>query len=194
MVTFANPHPYTEVKNVDDVISNWPGHVKKVAKELIHKYGNPHEATPHELIWFYNAPWHKTTLRKDGPYHNFPYSHSDILEQSIQRFVPLERYVDLLRYNGSIQIDRTAGFLTVNCDNEGMNFLTVNLANDIIVGSLSVEDARKKHIHLANAQKFHWPEPYTENITFNEQSFVNTTTAYPDKRSVTPAGQIVRNE
>lgn len=50
---------------------------------------------------------------------------------------------ELLKYDGSIILERTKGEIAARCDKEAANFLAINLANDVAEGRRSVEDARK---------------------------------------------------
>jgi len=66
-----------------------------------------------------------------------------VIEQTIAYSVPLDKISDIVAFNGSITIDRTRGEVSVRCDREEVNFLTINLMNDILHGDLNVEQARR---------------------------------------------------
>jgi hypothetical protein len=58
---------------------------------------------------------------------------------------PADRADDLLAYNGSLLIDRTRGELASRADSEATNFLAINLANEILRGARTPEEARLVH-------------------------------------------------
>ncbi len=49
----------------------------------------------------------------------------------------------MIAFDGSVLIDRTQGELTARCDVEEADILTLNLANDIVMGRKSVAQARQ---------------------------------------------------
>ncbi len=76
-----------------------------------------------------------------GDTHRFPLPHQDVLWQTINYKVPPAKVPALMSYDGSILIDRTRGEVTVHCDSEAANILTFNIANTIVTGENTVEQA-----------------------------------------------------
>jgi hypothetical protein len=151
---------------VDPVVKNWPLLSGKLARQLVKKYGLPHEATSSMLLWRFNDPWKRTIVWRDGVYHNFPRSHQDLLEQTVDYDVPLEKVQPLLAFNGSLSVVRTKGELTICCRNEAMNFLTINLAHEIIIGRLTPEEARLRQQAMIEGIRHNWPDPAIQGLTF----------------------------
>jgi hypothetical protein len=58
-------------------------------------------------------------------------THPDYLEQTINYKVPLDLVDDVIKFDGSIIIDRTKGEVCARYDKEPMNFLALNLMHDI---------------------------------------------------------------
>lgn len=163
----ANGHqPLVMVKSIDQVIAHWPWASAKAAREVVKKYGMPHEATNSCLIWHYNNPWRRTIVWRDGVYHNFPRSHLDVLEQTLSYHVPADKISLLSSYNGSIMVNRTRGEITFCCANEQMNFLAANLSYQICIGQLTDDQARERHAEMIQALRLNWPEPDTEGLQF----------------------------
>jgi hypothetical protein len=134
----------TKVKFMPD-LKNWPSASQEAAREMLQKYGLPDEATEHTLLWYNNGPWKYTRISDRESKHLFPFEHSDVLEQAIDYKVPLNRYSDIALYNGSITMKRTDGELSSRCDQEAANFLSINLANNIAIGKMSVKEAKDFH-------------------------------------------------
>ncbi len=153
-------------ETVDQIISAWPDVPREVAQTVMEKYGSPHEATASRLIWFDNAPWKRTILYRDVVQHDFPMPHPDLLEQFIDYQAPLEMYDELAVYDGSVIVERTKGEISARCDKEPMNFLAINLANDVATGARSVEDARQFYAETAMAFMEGTSDPYVEGFVF----------------------------
>lgn len=124
------------------VIQDWPKASHDAAQEMIRKYGPPQEATATLLIWQGNSPWKRTLVHKSPVEHDFPDKHMDVLEQVVDYRVPLNAFTPLATFDGSVVPNRTRGELTAFGDHEPTNILALNLADDIIQGRKTVEQAR----------------------------------------------------
>ncbi len=156
-------------EQVDEIIAAWPEIPQEVAQTVMGKYGPPHEATASRLIWFDNAPWKRTILYRDVVQHDFPMPHPDLLEQFIDYQAPPETYDDLALYDGSVIVERTKGEMSARCDKEEMNFLAINLANDVATGERTVEEARQFYAETAMAFMDGQSDPYVEGFVFEVQ-------------------------
>ena len=152
--------------SADGMIASWPAKPQEVARKTIAKYGQPNEATATMLIWHNNGPWKRTIVYRDVVQHNFPMPHPDLLEQFIDYQVPVAKFSDLAAYDGSVIVERTKGEMSARCDKEEMNFLALNLANDIVTGKRSVKDGRKFYAETAMAFMKGQMSPYTQGLQF----------------------------
>lgn len=153
--------------DVDSVLEEWPPTPQKVAKKLVEQYGPPDEATPSRLIWHRNGPWKRMEITRDEIPHKFPTSHTDFISQFIDYTVPAGKADELIEFDGSVLVDRTAGELGARCDMEAMNILTLNLAHEIVTGIRSVEDAREHYADQASAYVLGRDAPYAERLLFD---------------------------
>ena len=151
---------------VDQIVSAWPDVPREVAQTVMEAYGPPQEATPSRLIWFDNAPWKRTILYRDVVQHDFPIPHPDLLEQFIDYQAPLEMYDELAVYDGSVIVERTKGEISARCDKEEMNFLAINLANDVAIGERTPDEARQFYAETAMAFMEGTSDPYVEGFVF----------------------------
>jgi hypothetical protein len=151
---------------VQQHLAGWPKVSLAVASDLITKYGLPKESTDRELTWYDNSPWKRTVLHREEVQHNFPLPHKDVLEQTVNYRVPVEKVADLLKYDGSLVIYRTRGELTVHCDNEEANTLTLNIANDIVTGNRNVEQALAYHAQVIRGVQIGEHETYPYKLRF----------------------------
>jgi hypothetical protein len=141
------------VRDVNSITENWPANTKEASNLLINKLGLPDEITSTTLVWKDRGVWKKTVLMKEGIPHDWPMAHTDYLLQTINYKVPVDKFDELARFDGSVIVDRTKGTLSARCDKEEMNVLALNLAHDIITGKRTVEDARDHFARTATRFK-----------------------------------------
>ncbi len=163
---------------VEKHLVGWPAARRKLAAELIARYGRPHETTATELYWGQSGPWKRMVLHRAGVKHNFPLPHEDVLEQTLNYRVPELKTRDLIRYNGSLVIDRTRGELSAHCDSEAQNTITLNIADDIVTGNRTVDEGLGYHAQLIRALETHVEESYPQKIKF--EVLPESETADPD--------------
>ena len=154
-------------KTVRDIITSWPKNPRESAERLIKEYGEPAEFSDSLLTWR-DTPdgWKRTELSKEETEHHFPAKHTDYLEQFIDYQVPLEMFSTLAEYDGSVVVDRTRGEMSARCGGTSMNFVAINLANDIITGARGVKEARDEYAKLYQAYQNGEHPPYTKAFQF----------------------------
>src|SRR5690348_11061023 len=88
-------HPAVSSKSAEEWaqknLEGWPPKTIALAVDLIKKYGEPNDAAPHQITWYENGPWKRTAVFKEGVPHKFPKLHEDVLEQTVDYRVPLEK-------------------------------------------------------------------------------------------------------
>jgi hypothetical protein len=131
-----------DANNAMTMIQTWPAAARLAITETIAKYGNPDMVTTEEFTWLNKGVWNKICITKQETKHNFPMEHTDMMQTIINYKVPVEFMDDLGKFDGSITFDRTQGTMSARCDSEPHNFLALNLANDIITGQKTVQEAR----------------------------------------------------
>ena len=89
-----------------------------------------------------------------------------MLQQTINHSVPIDKMDDLGRFDGSVTFDRTQGTMSARCDKEANSFLALNLANDIITGKKTVEQARNAYGDMVKEKMNGGNPPYMQGLTF----------------------------
>ena len=138
--------------------ASWPEKTRRLVAQLITKYGTPAEATERQITWYGNGPWKKTTIYKEEVRHNFASTHQDVLEQTVSYKVPVDKIAALVQFNGSVVVNRTRGELSSSADSEELNFLALNVADDVIRGERDVEQARTYYAQIVRAKMIKEPE------------------------------------
>lgn len=149
--------------SVEQMIAAWKSKPQEVARTMLAKYGLPQEATPMRLIWHRTGPWKRTEVINEEIPHNFPKPHMDMLLQAIDYPVPPDKFDELAAYDGSVIAERTKGELASRCDMEEANFLTLNLAHDIVTGIRSVAQARQFYAEVMQEKR---PTEYLQGLRF----------------------------
>jgi hypothetical protein len=157
--------------------ATWPEKTRRLAAQLITKYGPPAEATERQISWYGNGPWKRTTLYKEEVQHNFASPHKNVLEQTVNYRVPLDKLAPLAQFNGSIVVDRTRGEISSTSDAEDINFLALNVADDLIRGERDAEQARTYYAQIVRARMIKEPEPDLQSLKFKPAA----NTADPDE-------------
>ncbi len=131
-----------DASKVHQLIANWPERPRLGANMMIAQYGPPQEATSEKVVWHNQGPYKRIMVTRQEIPHDFPRPHMDFLEHTVDYRVPADKADELLAYDGSVTINRTAGEMSARCDLEGHNILTLNLAHDIITGKTDARSAR----------------------------------------------------
>lgn len=144
------PAPVTQA-NVSKMTENWPQTSKAAIAALTAKYGLPTSMTEEMVVWSNTSPFKRSIVFKEEVTHQFPMQHSDVLLQTIDYRVPQDKVALLSKFDGSIIIDRTKGELSARNEKEELNILSLNLADKIVRGELSAEQARREYSKNADA-------------------------------------------
>jgi hypothetical protein len=165
------------------ILDQWPNGPKETVQKMTQKYGLPNEATPSRVIWLNNGPWKETMVYREETQHDFPKPHKDHIKQFIDYKVPIGKFDQLAEFDGSVIVDRTKGETAARCDKEEMNFLALNLANDIVNNKTNAQQARKEYGQQAMAlmKQEIQSAPYTQALKFNVP---RGGTADPDKSTI----------
>lgn len=151
-------------------VESWPEAPKRVAIQMFEQYGPPNEGTSTKLFWFRAGPWKRIQVTSDVIAHNFPAPHSDFITQWIDYHVPVEKFDEIGRYDGSCLVDRTAGEVGARCDSEAANMITINLMHEIVTGAKTVDEAGKVYAENMAAYMIGRSAPYAEQLLFTPPS------------------------
>jgi hypothetical protein len=167
----------------EESLAGWPIESKALATALTRKYGAPAESTAHRLAWYGNGPWKRTVLYKEEVPHNFPMKHKAVLEQVIHYKVPVAKFGELAEYDGAITASRLLGELSARSESEDSNFLTLNLAHDIVTGERNVQQALAYHAQVIRGKMIGERGAYLEKLKFTPPK---TSAATADPGEVAP--------
>jgi hypothetical protein len=150
----------------ESLILLWPARSYGLARMMLAEYGQPFEASDHRLVWLENGPWKKTVVYRNPPGESVLGSEAGRLEQSVAYRVPEDKLAALARFDRQIGVDPREGRITVLSNSESVNFLALNLADEVVQGRRTAREAalfRRKLLRLRNAGKF---SHYLEGLLF----------------------------
>ena len=150
----------------ETVILKWPEGARLTAGVMIAKYGEPTRWSEGALVWIANGPWEKTVVYRTAWPHFVGKRDKDYLEQTTAYKVPNGKIEDLMRFDRRLEVDAGRGMLSSRSESEAMNFLAVNLADEIATGKRSVEDARDFYTRVESLSKAGKSSAYTEGLLF----------------------------
>jgi hypothetical protein len=150
-------------------VSQWPKASRMAVEEITKKYGKPDGGTAEELIWMNKGVWEKICINKMETKHSFPVEHTDMMQTTINYKVPENKMDELGKFDGSVTFDRTQGTMSARCDLEANNFLALNLANDIVTGKKTVEEARMAYGDIVKEKMNGGSPAYMQKLTFATQ-------------------------
>lgn len=168
LILFGAPILLYAQSNMDasEAINDWPEESKKVAENMMEKYGDPDGVTDIMLVWQDAGDWKRIVVSKEPVEHHFPMKHMDVVEQVIDYDVPVEKFDELAKYDGSVIVERTKAEISARCDKEAANYLAINLAHDIIEGDKSVEEARQAYAENIKMLMEGEEPDYTQDFQF----------------------------
>lgn len=158
--------PAERAVTADAAIKDWNASVQTLARNLIERYGQPVEISEKELVWRDNGPWRRTILRKEGFTPATMGRDRDHLEQAISYQVPAGKAAEIKRFDKRVEVDEAAKELISRADTESMNFLALNLADDIAKGQRSVQGARVFYQKVKMLERAGKSSPYLDGLIF----------------------------
>jgi len=151
---------------VERITLNWSSRGRLAAIETMASYGPPQEITAERLIWHDVGAFKRITAFGIVVPHDFPLPHFDVLEHTVSYAVPIDRVDDVLQFDGSVSIDRTAGEMSARCDLEAHNVLALNLAHDVAMGAKSARQARDELVAITQQEILGKEQAYTQHLQF----------------------------
>jgi hypothetical protein len=151
------------------VIENWSGYSRLQAAKLMQKYGPPDQIKHAELVWNDKGVWRKIRVWDVTPYYDSNAGMPD-LEQTISYAVRPEQQGQLAGFRGELRVSSDGTELSARGVSEESNLLALNLADDIVSGRRTPEDANRFYettLELSLAGK---DSPYMQQLLFTPPS------------------------
>ncbi|MFI5361760.1 MAG: hypothetical protein ACHQ49_07300 [Elusimicrobiota bacterium] len=170
-------------------IRSWPDGSRALARVMIDKYGEPKQVSGDELVWIKNGPWLKTVVYRKSPQSLLGMNRKDVLEQSISYNVPADKTADIKSFNSRLKIDAQNGLLSSRSESEGLNFLALNLADEIATNKRNVDEARDFYRRTEKLSESGKNSAYMSGFLFTPATAASTmkdATPEPNPRTTPP--------
>lgn len=113
--------------------ADWDEMPRSLALLMIERHGEPEQMTSKSLVWREKTPWKRIIVHNDPP--NLP------LEQVVSYFVPDHKLEAVRSLGNGIGVDVWNNELSAQNEMESMNFLALNLADDIVRDNRTTQEA-----------------------------------------------------
>ncbi len=160
-------------KGLNKVTLNWPLPSQTAIKSLTQKYGLPASVTDNMVVWNDTSPFKRSVVYREEVIHLFPMQHADILQQTIDYRIPLDKVAAISKFDGSLVVDRTRGELSARGEREELNLLALNLADKIVREEISVEEGRREYLTGAQSLQAGMMGPMLTGLNFKSQGMTS---------------------
>lgn len=153
-------------KPAEKQIESWPSRSRSAARVTMARYGMPDEVGADALVWRASGPWKRTTVHRRAWLRYAFGAEPDCLENTVAYEVPTRSVRDLARFDGRISADPDRAELSSRSGSEAGNYLTLNLADEIVNGKRTVAEAKAfqaRVLRLADSGK---SSPYLAGLLF----------------------------
>jgi hypothetical protein len=135
-----------------------------LAAKLTQEYGPADSVVSDRLIWTDKGPWKRITLWRVGPASEMG---SQVLEQTVSYPVLPERARLLGEFSPDVKVSDDGAALSARGPSEELNSLTLNLAQQVVAGRLSPEQARALYKKTVRLQASGKNSPMLQGIQFS---------------------------
>jgi hypothetical protein len=122
-------------------VDAWAPVAGQAAHRLMEKYGAPDEIRPAYLAWDDVGPWTRTIVF-DVDVSSAGGKDSSLIQQSVNYALGPEQVAALAAFDVRLKYDKRSGLLSALSETEELNFLRLNLADDVITGRKTPNEAR----------------------------------------------------
>lgn len=147
------------------VIDRWEGPSASAGRALLERYGVPDDVTPNQVTWDRRGAWKRTVVWNQAPVYRVP-TDLAVMEQTVDYRLDLMQTVKLLAFSDGLVIDLAHGELSSRAGNEGINYLTLNLADEIVRGVKTVPQAQAAYTRTLALTAAGKSSPYVEKLLF----------------------------
>ena len=147
------------------VVNRWAPPSAAAGRRLMDEYGTPDDVAPNRLTWNNRGAWKRTVVWNRKPVYLSPVDLA-VMEQTVDYPVTHAQAGELLAFSDCLKIDLARGELSSRAGREEINYLTLNLADEIVRGQKTVAEAQTaflRQLELAAAGK---STPYMTGLVF----------------------------
>lgn len=149
-----------------DIVRGWRKDSRLTAARLMEEYGPPDALSKNGLGWKDKGPWKRIVIWNPAAFER---AADQYLEQTVAYAAPEDRRQALEEFNDKARVIEEGAALTACSNAEALNFLAINLAEEIGQGVREPEPARlfyERSVALAASGK---NSPYMQGLLFQQK-------------------------
>ncbi len=159
--------PESRLELAERVSAGWSEKPRLAARLLIARYGPPDLVGSSRMIWHGNGPWKRTIVRDlPRPYAGAADEELGIIEQAVAYNVTPEQAAAVSPFSPRLAFDSARMEMSSRADREEVNFLRLNLANDVLQGVITVPEASGLHAKTLELEAAGRDAPYMRGLAF----------------------------
>jgi hypothetical protein len=146
-------------------VGQWSDVSSLAARKLMEEYGVPDEIRFGRLVWNGRGPWKRIVVRDVRP----AYVEGDdlgVVEQTVDYALTPEQENSLGVFAGRLAYNARTAELSSRADREELNFLRLNLADDVVRGREDARRARDNFAALVSLEESGKASPYMTGLRF----------------------------
>lgn len=159
--------PESRRELAERVSAGWSEEPRLAARLLMARYGPPDLVGSSRMLWHGNGPWKRTIVRDlPRPYAGAASEDLGIIEQSVAYDVTPEQAAAVSPFSPRLSFDSARMEISSRSDREEVNFLRLNLANDVLRGVITVPEASELYAKTLSLEAAGRDVPYMRGLSF----------------------------
>lgn len=159
--------PESRLELAEKVSAGWSETPRLAARLMIERYGPPDLVGSSRMIWHGNGPWKRTTVRDlPRPYAGAADEDEGVIEQAVAYNVTPEKAAGVSPFSPRLTFDSARMEMSSRSDREEVNFLRLNLANDVLLGMITVPEASDAYAKTLALEAAGRSPPYMRGLAF----------------------------
>ncbi|MCM2305071.1 MAG: hypothetical protein NDJ72_10240 [Elusimicrobia bacterium] len=155
---FAWRHRVPMPERVEAHLKTWHDGPRRAAEVLIERYGPPDSIAPVLATWRGRTPWKWIAVHGDSP--------DSYLEHAVGYQAPPAAIDALAAFGHGIRFNPDNDELSARSGSETLNYLALNLADEIAAGKRSPLEASDVYVRTARRAASGKSSPYLESLRF----------------------------
>jgi hypothetical protein len=147
-------------------VANWYTYSEVTALKLMDEYGPPDQVGSDRLVWHKAGPWDRIAVWDEEDYDYSGTVGPDNLEQTLSFAAPQAKLQDLSAFSDKLAISEDGKELSVRGNSEALDFLTINLAHEIVQGTRDPAQARLFYGRISKLSQAGKSSPYLQGLMF----------------------------
>lgn len=147
------------------VVDHWSAPSVDAARRLMDRYGVPQEVEPDSLAWLEKGPCLRTrVLNRPRVYRSL--RDFDLIVSTVRYPVTRAQAAELVAFSGALTVDVERGEISSSATREEVNFLILNLADEVARGRKSVPEAQVAYRRVLDLSAAGKTSPYMTGLRF----------------------------